>query len=343
MPDVVHTLIDHKEVIGIVTGVAGVCRTAYDVIQSRSRAAKRDKLLLRIQGLSAAEKALASADLGDRANDFGLTKESVAAEMLAALAELAAVSRRVEEKQVADGELGLLQRVFLLYKPVGVRAWIAHILCWLSLLGMPFYLIATWFPWEGEGEGSFTTFVLNWKNPEVYFGGLFYLGLFLFARLWGLYERKRTLRKQPGPAPATVAAWLYGAMGVGLVVGAVAARMEDGTGGLRLGVFGVIVGCCGLTLGACGRLRDQTFSLTTTKALILLLPPVALALTIVFDIGGIVLKDFGHDLLGYWRAWGSEPILPLLFLPLAVIPVYAGVRCLQRARRPTEPNLARAA
>jgi hypothetical protein len=339
MSDIVQVLLAHKELIGIVTSAAGVLKTGYDVIQSRSRASTRDKLLIRIQGLVAARQAL-----GDERLAGTLGTNSTAAllnsELSKAMSALAQATQRVREKQETDGGLGLCQRIFLLYKPVGARAWVASIICWLALLAMPFYVVATWYPWDEEGEGSLTTFVQNWKNPEVYLGGLFYLGVFLLARLWGLSERNRRLRNLDskgaaggGFAPAVVAAWLYWALGLIFIIAAVPAGLEDWVRGTWFGLFGALTAACGLTLYTWGKLHDPSVSVKPAKALVQLSPPLLLFFTVIFNIHGVVRKDFSHDLIGYWRNWAREPVIPLFLTPLATLPVYAGLRCLQRAFR----------
>jgi hypothetical protein len=52
-----------------------------------------------------------------------------------------------------------------------------------------------------------------------------------------------------------------------------------------------------------------------------------------FNIGGTMLAEFRGDVIGYWRHWIEEPWIPLVFVPLAALPLYAGIRCVLAARR----------
>jgi len=263
----------------------------------------------------------------------------VKSQLSEALTQLAGASEEVREKQVVEGRMGLFQRAFLLYKPASARAWVPHIICWLTALLLFLFFLGTWAPNE-DGTSPWATFVQNWKDPDTYFSFLFFLGIFLLVRLWGVSERKRYLRNQgsiAGPQRsfplATLVALLYAVCGVAFLVGAVVLGRDDATVGIKFGVFGVIVGGCGPTLHVWSNLGNRTGALGTWKAIFLFLPPVLLAISIIFDIGGIVVKEFHHDVFGYWRSWIREPIVPLFLIPIAALPVYAGIRCLRFARK----------
>jgi hypothetical protein len=337
MPDIVQVLLDHKEVLGVATSAVGVVKTAYDMIQSRSRASTRDKWLMRIQALVATRQALNIESAADshHSTDLGDLVESQLSEALSGFAK---ASQEVREKQAVRGELGLFQRAFVLYKPASTRAWVPHMICWLIALFVPFFFLGTSLP-DGGDEPSWAAFVQSWKDPDIYFGFLFFVGVFLLARLWAVSERKINLKKQGTialpPASfrlATVAALVYGVCGVAFLVGAGVVGLGDVAAGVRFGVFGVIIAGCAVTVEVWGKLRDRKISLTTKGAIFLLLPAILLALVIMFDVDGIVLNEFRHDVFGYWRSWIHEPAGPLLAIPVVALPVYAGFCCLRSAR-----------
>jgi hypothetical protein len=194
--DIVQFLLDHKEALGLATSVVGVFKTAYDMIQSRSRASARDKLLLRVQGLMAVRQAMNSegATEGQQLADL---PNLVKLQLSEALSGFAKASKEVTEKQVFRGETGLFQRTFLLYKPTGLRVWVPQTLTWLTASCIPFFLLGTSIADEGDGSPSWAAFVQNWeRDPPTYFGLLFLLGVFLLVRSWAISERRRYLQKQ---------------------------------------------------------------------------------------------------------------------------------------------------
>ena len=75
--------------------------------------------------------------------------------------------------------------------------------------------------------------------------------------------------------------------------------------------------------------------MTSLRIALLWLPAFLLAVGIVFNVEGIVLKEYAHDRLGYWRQFGTDPILPLIILPFAALPFYAAIRCM-RTRKARE-------
>jgi hypothetical protein len=460
VPDIIRFLLNHKEVFGVAASAVGVVKTAYDILQSRSRASTRDKLLLRIQGLEAARQAMSREDAAASQHSVD-TAEAVRSQLSEALAQLAKISQGAGEKSVAEGGLRLIQRVFLLYRPATTRAWLPHSICWLLSLLFPFYLLgislsngvngnpswatlaqnlknpdtyygllfflgifllarswgvwerntyqqkqipiavqaealpqlakvpmeakegpiaerglglfqrvfllykpatmrawiphticwllallisgyllSSWLPDEDNGNSSWANFVQNWKNPDTYYVLVFLLGIFLLARSWGVWERKTYQRKKgPTSIPSdgfrltTVAAVLYGLVGVGFLFGEVAFAVGPG-----FGVFGAVIAASGLTLYVWGKLADRKVPLTIRKAIFLLLPAVLLALVSIFDIDGIIVQDFRHNILGYWRSWIDEPAVPVFLLPFATLPLYAGVRCIRSALKQQGQN-----
>jgi hypothetical protein len=340
MADVLQYLIDHSKFLGIVTSAVGVLKTASDMIRSRSRASIRDKLLLRIQGLMAARQAMSSEEAQDNQR-FADTRNIVDWQISDALSQFASASQEAKGKQLEEGKLGLIQRILLLYKPPTARAWIPHIFCWLIALSLPLFVLGTWFPAEGEGDGSWAIFVQNWKDPDFYFSFLFLFGLFLLIRSWGVSERNRYLRKN-GPSAAlgmgfriqTIVALFYELCGMAFLVTGIVIGPSDARGGIKIGVIGLIIIGSGVPIYVWGKLRDRKMSLTTKKMIFLMLPAILLALVCVFDIEGIIVKEFSFNPIGYWRSWIQEPAIPLLVLPFAALPMYGAVRSLIFAREP---------
>jgi hypothetical protein len=116
---------------------------------------------------------------------------------------------------------------------------------------------------------------------------------------------------------------------VGFFVAAVALGRDDTTTAMKFVVLGVILSGCGPTLFSWGKFRDRKVALTIREAVLLLLPPALLTLVTIFDIDGIVIGGFRHDILGYWRSSIDEPLVPLVLVPFAALPMYAGIRCLR--------------
>ena len=330
-------LIDNKEVLGIAMSAVGVIKTAHDVIRSRSRASNREKLLLRIQGLMAVSQAASSGLLvaDQQSTEYSALAKSQLAD---ALKEFGSTSEKVREYQVLEERLTPLQSAFLLYRPIGIRGWISQVLSWLSALALALMLFGTWLPDDGDGPPSWTAFAHSWSDPNAIVGSLLPLGLFLLLRQWALSERRKTLRKRLGIARRhhgssweTIAAVVYGLCGLASLSGAVVFARSDVVASVKFAWFGALIVGAGLALFCSGRLRTFKLTLRLKGALGLFAITVILFCAIVFDAGGIVLKEYRHDVLGYWRKWVEEPWIPMLFLSFAVLPLYAGARCVRSA------------
>lgn len=353
MSGVLQFLLTHKEQFSIATGAVGVLKTTYDVIQSRSRPSTIDKLLQRIQGLKAAVEVIRGdpAGAGPNADQTVRKLESQLAAALLKLATLsegspgttpvvppvAITSQVATEMPAAFGSprVGFFRRVFLLYRPPSVIAWVPHIICWALELLVPFALFGASIPDKGDQTVSWHVFVQNLRDADLLYALVFFLGVFLLARSWAVRERKLHQPKRPLTATTpkhfplvTILAILYGLVGFGLLVGTLYGDRGFG----RLGAFGLIVVGCGLTVYVWGRLRDGKSFLTKTKAILLFLPTILLVLVAVFDIDGIIVKDFAHDILGYWRSWVDQPAVPALLFSFVALPLYAGIRCLRSVR-----------
>jgi hypothetical protein len=154
----------NKELVDVVAGVVTVIAFAYTVaegLERRSLESKRDKLLIRIQGLIAVRQ-----EVGDKDIQWQLEVSR---------AEFARVSARLAKHSQAATELAFFRRVFLLYQPPNRLAWIPHILYWLNIVALGFYIATRW------NERDYTTIL----------GLFFYLGILLLVRQWGLSELRR--------------------------------------------------------------------------------------------------------------------------------------------------------
>ena len=65
------------------------------------------------------------------------------------------------------------------------------------------------------------------------------------------------------------------------------------------------------------------------KAVLLALPALLLAIIVSFDVEGIILQEYSGDVWGYWHRMVSEPVIPLVILPLTAFPAIGAIRCLQ--------------
>ena len=320
MSDFLGTIASHKEIIGVVgsviTGSVGVAKTLSEVLRGRSRISERDKLLERIQRLLAVQQGMTSVSL-----DAGL--EAIHSDLASALAEFDTVSQKVRERQDFS-DLGLFQRAFLLFRPSSVGGWVAHLACWSLELILPLGFFGTWLSEDGD-EASWTVFVQNWKDPATYIAFSFFIGLFLLARLWAIADRKRSLRKGTARNNATGFPWravfavVYGIIALTSIVAAVALMGSDAGAGVRFGIFGINVGACA---GILYPLKTRKSTPGRSRNWLYLLPPAILVLIVIFDVGGIVLKQSANDPLSYWRYWRSEPYLPLFCIPFAALPFY---------------------
>jgi hypothetical protein len=295
-----------------------------------------DKLLTRIQGLTAVHQAITTGNPPEEA-----ITQAVDHELTDALRLFAETSRQQKERQALRGDLSPFQRIFLWYRPIGGKAWAAHLLFWLTAVTLSLAFFGTWFS-EGSEEPSWQGFVDNWKEPDMYFGFFFLLGVLLLSRLWALSERKSYVMKHGSPAKwhsgfgiRTIAGILYGALGVALFFYGGSLLQSDIRGAIKMGAVGIVLAGCGLALRAWDSLGDRESPMTTRKAVLLSVPAAMLAVIVLFDVEGIILKEYSTDVLSYWRRFLSEPVIPLVILPLTALPVIAAIRCLQaRVRLP---------
>src|SRR5260370_41934787 len=103
--------------------------------------------------------------------------------------------------------------------------------------------------------------------------------------------------------------------GITAVVGGIFMMREDLHGGLKIGIVGLVVASCGLTLRAWDSLSRRGGPPTMARAMLLASPAFLLMVGFIFNINGIVLKTYAHDLFGYWHQFAREPIIPFVILP----------------------------
>jgi hypothetical protein len=337
MSGITELFTHYKDILGFagstVAGVLGIGKTVSEIIRGRSRASQNEKLLSRIQSLLAVRQAMAAGSL-----PVGVSIAPIDADLAVTLRDFAQGSAQQKERQELKGDLSLFERVFLLYRPVGVRTWVAQCFFWLLCIFLPLAFMGTWFSEDSE-EPALAAFKANWKDPGIIFTFLFFFGLLLLSRSWAVSERRKYLEahgslpgRMGGFGFGTLAAILYGALGIAAVVGGIFMIREDLHGGLKICILGLVVAGCGLTLRAWDSLSRRSGRRTMAKAMLLASPAFLLMVAFIFNIDGIVLKTYAHDLLGYWHQFASEPIIPFVILPAAALPLYAAFRCVRAAR-----------
>ena len=326
---------EYREILAFtgsaLAGTLGIAKTVSEIL--RSRVSVRDKLLTRIQGLIALRQSITG---GNPPN--ATVTEAVEYELTDALRAFAETSRDQKERQALRGTLTLFQRTFLWYRPIETKAWAAHLLFWLVAVFLPLAFFGTWFS-EGSEEPSWEGFVASWKEPGTYFSFFFFLGVLLLARLWALSERKKYVTRPSLSAKShsrfglrTIAGILYGALGVALFLYAGSLLPNDLRGAGKMLAVGVVVAGCGLTLQQWDAVQNPESSMNTKKAVLLALPAALLAIIVLFDVEGIVLKDYTGDVLGYWHRFLTEPVIILVIIPLTVLPMIGAIRCFQKAK-----------
>jgi len=125
-------------------------------------------------------------------------KIQIEAEIMLAVTGLERGRQRRIEKKTHHDDLGLSfqRQLFLLYRPVGIRAWMAHFFAYLAVI---FGLFGAW----GAGIGQDNDF--HWRTFFAADGWLILLSLLVVAslfRMWALWERKRWGKTHPTPQPA---------------------------------------------------------------------------------------------------------------------------------------------
>lgn len=336
-----YDLIDHAEdfakLLSVVTGAAGLWRTAADILQRRSRDSRRDKNLILIQGLMAARVALHELPSmkTPESVEFGVILDS---QIAGALGKVALESCEVDVKERAVGRIGLIQRLLLLYRPPTSRAWIPQLMCWICELVIPMLVFSMFFATDGEGGSVWVVFVRNFKNPSSYFTFLFLMGLFLLFRSWGVWERNRYLRSLGlralplrGFRLRSVAAVVYGLLGVTVFIVAATFVRDDLFAVLKMGLVSLVTFGCGLQVYVWGAKDSGTEKVTVKKAVLLSIPVFLAIIVSVFDTGGIVSKAYFFDPIGYWRSWLAEPAIPLYILAFLLLPAYGSISCLSAA------------
>jgi len=154
-------------------------------LESVSLVSRRRRDLQRIEDLvSLIQKIRAENVLSETTLEH--VKIQIEAEIMLAVSGLEKGRRRLIEKktQQDDLDLSFQRRLFLLYRPVGIRAWIAHFCAYsIAILGFLAGL--------ESGPKDFLPIFL------------FYLVVASLFRMWALWERKRWRITHPTPLPVT--------------------------------------------------------------------------------------------------------------------------------------------
>jgi hypothetical protein len=336
MTGILETISQFKEPAGVVASavavLTGIAKTGSEFLQSRSQASRNDKLLAKIQGLAMAHQALA-----------GSLQEAEAAriiesELSEAMRLFAAGSKQEKETQAYERGLSLFQRVFVLYRPSGARAWISQIICWIVMCVLVAGTLGAAVSDE-TNEFSWKTFRANWADG-LWIALLFYLAIFLLARLWAVSERKKYVRTHGEVAVdkkrsgiGMIVAILYGALGVTAIFTGVAFISSGAATVLKFGLFGLVLASASYAVWNLQSVRNRGGSLTGKKAGLLLLPAVLLVVIVVFNAWGIVDASSKNNVLNYWRNCLSQPIIPFIIFPLSAIPLFVSLRSWWVVRR----------
>jgi hypothetical protein len=288
-------------------GIIGVAKTVSEVFEGRSLELERDKLLVRIQGLVAVRL------------EFG-TDENIKSQIDEAKGKFIAISQKLTEHAIKAAGLTVPQRAFLLYKPPNALAWIPHILYWLNVLIFPYFVSKQW------DENRF----------DAIPGILFYVGLLLLIRQWGLVERKRHIQ---GQNPSKWLDWfwhltavLYGLIALAFLVrffGRV--RSKETVDALIGGAGFVIMYGCSKTLWEWAELcaPSETPTDSIRRPFLLLLSPAALTIASV-----LVLAPDARYLT---HQWSDNPSSMLFLLVFIALPWHAGLSYVYSKRMPTLP------
>jgi hypothetical protein len=298
----------------IVSFLIGLVPTLAAMLEKRSLDSKKDKLLVRLQALQILRSGTTQDDL-------------INAQFDSALAQLKAISQGLAERLTVAPELQPLQRVLLWYMPPTKRAWIPHVLTWLLTPVVLLVFISIWI------EGF---------DREILIGWLFFVGIFLLTRLWGASELRRYFTEKGASAVpprqlrfSPLLVGLYAVFAITSLVGSIVLVRSDSEASARLAALGIILFGCAAALRMWSKaLSDDHLRMPIHRCLLLLLPPALLTLIFLFDSNGIFQQEFKGDPIGYWRNWGNEPFIPILFIPLVGVPLYAAFYCLKRTRLP---------
>ncbi len=192
-------LADHKGVLAGTATLIGIMKNLSNALQSRSLESASDGLLARIKTLTDADKFIATASGGDAANPaMEEARSAVRAQLSSTISRYVETSRRLHAKRALTPGLGPLQRIFLLYRPHGVRGWLAQLLFWSLATCIPLFLFGLSLQKEGQNI-SYDVFVTNWKQGDTWGGFLLLMSAVLFSRLWAVWEHKRYQAKNIAP------------------------------------------------------------------------------------------------------------------------------------------------
>jgi hypothetical protein len=210
---------DFVDAVGVTITLFGFIYSVSESLERRSLESKRDKLLIRIQGLLAVRQ-----EVGE---------SNVLWQLEASRAEFARVSQRLAKHSQGAARYGFFRQFLLLYRPPNTLAWIPHLLYWLDIIALCFYSATRW----------------HERDSSTVLGLLFYVAIALLVRQWGLSELQR-LSEEHNPSGwpnrfwsfAGYFYWFAGFMFLAGVIHAAYSRQIKGAVTLA-GVCTIVLGC----------------------------------------------------------------------------------------------------
>jgi hypothetical protein len=196
------------ELIVKVFATLGAIVTAVDKVgtylQNRSLPAKQKDELLRISRSLSLLRGLSS-PLGvsdDRLTDLKRQLH----EMLSTSSRSLALVNALITEQVdnPDNQLSFVQRALMLYRPLGVRGWIAHVLGWIFLVFIPMYVFGLGIVTD---HFQIEQFKESLKGTDNYLGFGTVIFMYVIFNRWSLAERRWRIRKAVGAKPKQPGEW----------------------------------------------------------------------------------------------------------------------------------------
>jgi hypothetical protein len=205
--------LDTVATIGAIVGLIGTAvpsmAKSFESISLRSR---RKMALQHIQDLSDLMEKIVKQDVLSK-----MTLDSVRAQIEAEIGSvmeqldrnrelrLKALERRTDRVHL---DLSVVRRSFLLYRPHGIRAWVAHgVAYFFALAGLLGGYGAGLSTENGVGNDISGQTNVSWTWKSFYSGGgvawvIFCLFVVIAFRAWALRERSRWKKAQPAPPSA---------------------------------------------------------------------------------------------------------------------------------------------
>jgi len=186
-----------KDTISAIAAAAGLIGTGVPAlakaVESFSLRSRRKQELERIEDLTELMKKIKSEDVLTESTlaDVGAQIEAEIKTALAGLDKNRQNRQRVLQKK-KERDLTFLGFTFLLFRPHGLGAWMAHFFAYLSALFAVFGLLIA------AADKDDRAFLLGFV--------IFFLFLWLLFRMWALRARSRWRTARPAPSPASVGA-----------------------------------------------------------------------------------------------------------------------------------------